>query len=73
MIAFDYLLQGADRLPVRLESRSAFSMYWPPEALHDPRFQKVTKAFAETDCGVTVTGTSGALKSLKGLATSARG
>jgi hypothetical protein len=50
--------------PRRLESRTSVSLYASPDAFSDPTSPRVRSAYAMTDCGLTFTGTSRALKRL---------
>lgn len=56
-------LDGRD-LPVRLESRSSISLLLSSEILENANFERVSHAYARTQCGITVRGKSIALKQI---------
>jgi hypothetical protein len=57
------LLDGGP-FPRRLESRTAFTVYFEPGMEKEASFGHVRCAFARTDCGVRVEGTTPLLRSL---------
>lgn len=64
IIALEPIISSGGTLPKRLDSRSSFTIYFYPETVQQSEFRRVRCAFAETECGVLVTGNSAALKSL---------
>ncbi len=56
-------LDGRD-LPVRPESRSSISLLLSSEVLKDANFERVSHAYARTQCGITVRGKSITLKQI---------
>lgn len=61
LISTQPFLSHGEKLPVRLESRSSTTIYFPPEILNDPKFRTVKYAFAKTQCGLLFKGRSKAL------------
>lgn len=55
------ILLGADRLPVRLESRAAFTVLAPLTAFEKLQVATIEAAYANTACGLRVLGNSKAL------------
>ncbi len=64
LISLEPTLSDRGQLPKRLESRSSISVYFDPSFAKEPNFKAVTCAFAETQCGTVVKGSSPALRSL---------
>lgn len=58
-----HMLNNGERLPKRLEPRSSVSVYAHPSALDGPS-PSIKCVYANTDCGLTFTGKSGALEQL---------
>jgi hypothetical protein len=58
-----FLIQGGS-LPYRLEPRTAVTVVFIPTFLADKRFAEVDLAYARTQCGRVLTGTSGALRQI---------
>ena len=58
----DPLMLDGGSFPRRLEPRTSFSVFCNPRQHLEPAFGSVRCAYAETDCGVLVEGTSAALK-----------
>ena len=52
------------KYPCELASRRSATFNFPHNAHRNPKMATVTRAYARTECGNTVTGISGALKSL---------
>ena len=55
-------LFGGGRLPQRMEPRTSITAMVPQATRHHPNFARVSRAYADTDCGRRFTGSSGALR-----------
>lgn len=53
----------SDTMPHRLEPHTSMKVLVPPNVLTDEAFQRVSRAFAKTQCGKTFYGASGCLDS----------
>lgn len=58
-----HFMKNGETLPKRLEPRTSVSIYAYPNAL-DGNTRSIKCAYANTDCGLTFTGDSGALRQL---------
>lgn len=61
---FNPIIIDGGGFPRKLEPRTSFSAYLHPEALERVNGKRVKCAYAKTDCGVTVKGSSPALKQM---------
>jgi hypothetical protein len=58
MVNLDMWFPQGERLPHRLEPRTALTVYWPAGADQDHSLTAARRTMAKTACGLTFTGTS---------------